>query len=54
MSSMDMVDYSTVYSRIRLRDCSLALSQEPYVSLSRHTAQIDLYLNLFAVDSLLL
>ena len=31
-------------SRIRLRDCSLALSQEPYVSLSRHTAQIDLYL----------
>lgn len=31
-------------SRIRLRDCSLALSREPYVSLSRHTAQIDLYL----------
>ena len=30
--------------RIRLGDCSPALSQEPYVSLSRHTAQIDIYL----------
>ena len=31
-------------SQIRTRDFSLELSLEPYVSLSRHTAQIDLYL----------
>ena len=36
--------------RIRLGDCSPALSQEPYVSLSRHTAQIDIYLRRLVVE----
>ena len=36
--------YGSNYCRIRLGDFSPALSQEPYVSLSRHTAQIDIYL----------